>query len=177
MVRRHGGPARRRSPFFNTVLTLIALFLLYLAVPNIGTVIRAARADGIGGRFTARQLECIQHPGHESCTWTGDFRSSDGGVRKTGVAMYGSSRESLRTGQEILAVDVGRPHQVYGPGGSMEWVFTGVLLLIGVAIPVYLYGGPLRRALTGRAASDAPDASREPGGVDHPEPRTAEPVR
>ncbi|GAA3430171.1 hypothetical protein GCM10018953_73560 [Streptosporangium nondiastaticum] len=172
MVRRHGGPAaRRRSPFFNTVLTFVAVFLLYLAVPNIGPVVRAARADGIGGRFTARQLECIQHPGHESCTWMGDFRSADGTVRKTDVAMYGSSRESLRTGQETPAVDVGRPRQVYGPGGSMEWVFTGLLLLIGVAIPVYLYGGPLRRALTGRGAPGTP------GDAGRPEPRESEPVR
>ncbi|MEU6744318.1 hypothetical protein [Streptosporangium sandarakinum] len=166
--------ARRRSPFFNTVLTFVAVFLLYLAVPNIGPVVRAARADGIGGRFTARQLECIQHPGHESCTWMGDFRSADGTVRKTGVAMYGTSRESLRTGQETPAVDVGRPRQVYGPGGSMEWVFTGLLLLIGVAIPVYLYGGPLRRAITGRGA---PGVAGAPGDAGRPEPRESEPVR
>ena len=154
--------ARRRSPAFTAVLTLIAIFLLYLAVPSIGPVVRAARADGIAGSFTARRLECIQHPGHESCTWTGDFRSADGAVRRTGVAMYGADREMLREGQETPAVDVGRPNRVYGPGGSMEWVFTALLLLAALGILYVAYGRPLRNLLRARAAT--PSGPRVPAG-------------
>ncbi|MFC0865704.1 hypothetical protein ACFHYQ_25740 [Sphaerimonospora cavernae] len=150
-----GRPAGRRSPAFTAVLTLIPVFLLYLTVPNIGPVVRAARADGIAGTFTARRVDCVQHPGHESCTWSGDFRSADGAVHRTDIALYGADRDMLRAGQETAAVDVGRAGRVYGPGGSMEWVFTALLILAALAILTALYGGPLRRALAGhtRAAT------------------------
>lgn len=149
-----GAPAaRRRSPAFTAALTLVALFLLYLAVPSIGPAVQAARADGIAGSFTARRLDCIQHPGHESCTWTGDFRSADGTMRRAGVALYGADRDMLRAGQQTRAVDVGRPNRVYGPGGSMEWVFTALLLLAALGLLFFLYGRPLRALARRRAAT------------------------
>ncbi|GIH94892.1 hypothetical protein Psi01_55220 [Planobispora siamensis] len=141
------GPAARRSPAFGAALTLLAAFLLLLAVPNVGTAVRAARADGIGGWFTPERLDCVQHPGHESCVWTGDFLSGDGTVRRTGIEMYGSDRYSHRAGERARAVDIDHPSRVYGPGGSNEWVFTALMLLAGVGIPVFVYGRPLRRFL------------------------------
>jgi hypothetical protein len=141
-----GRPTRRgNSPVFTAVLTLLGAFLLYLAVPNVGPAVRAARADGQHGVFTARTVNCIQHPGHESCSWTGEFRSHDGTIHRDGVALYGSDRDALRPGTTTEAVDVGRPNQVYGPGGSREWVFTALLLLAGAAILAFPYAGWLRR--------------------------------
>ncbi|WP_169982586.1 MULTISPECIES: hypothetical protein [unclassified Microbispora] len=150
-----GPGAGRRSPFFIAVLTFLAAFLLFLAVPSIGPVVRAARADGVPGSFTARQVECVRHPGHESCTWTGDFRSSDGAVLRTGVALYGADREMLREGQRTPAVDVGRQNRVYGPGGSMEWVFTALLLLAALGILYAAYGRPVRNLLGARTTATA----------------------
>ncbi|GII02132.1 hypothetical protein [Planobispora takensis] len=148
-------PAGRRSPAFGVALTVLAVFLLLLAVPNVGTAVRAARADGIGGWFTPGRLDCVQHPGHESCVWTGDFLSEDGAVRRTGIEMYGADRYSHRAGERARAVDIGHPSRVYGPGGSNEWVFTALMLLAGVGIPVSVYGRPLRRVLGSGARREA----------------------
>ncbi|MET8144107.1 hypothetical protein ABZU32_27695 [Sphaerisporangium sp. NPDC005288] len=141
------GAKQGRSPVFTVALTLVGAFLLYLAVPNIGPVVRAARADGVPGVFTAETLSCIQHPGHESCSWTGEFRSDDGAVQRSEVVLYGADRESLRPGERARAVDTGRAGRVYGPGGSREWVFTALLLLAGLAIVLFPYARPLRRLL------------------------------
>ncbi|MFI6509001.1 hypothetical protein ACIBCT_15455 [Streptosporangium sp. NPDC050855] len=123
-----------RPSVFGVLTALVGVFLLYLTVPGVGPAVRAARADGVPGHFTAREVTCVRHPGHESCTWTGEFRSGDGTIHRRGVALYGSDRESLRPGQVTAAVDVGRPYRVYGPGGSREWVFTALLLAAGLGL-------------------------------------------
>ncbi|WP_169946706.1 hypothetical protein [Microbispora sp. H11081] len=154
MTTGHG--ERQSSPaFFTAVLTFLAAFLLFLSVPNIGTVVRAARADGVPGSFTAKRVECVEHPGHESCTWSGDFLSTDGAVRKTDIALYGADREMLREGQVTAAVDVGRENRVYGPGGSMEWVFTAVLLLAALGILYAAYSRLVRYLLRARTPATA----------------------
>lgn len=121
------------------VATVVAVMLLAFALPNAGPVLRAARADGTWGTFTATRLACVQHPGHEACTWYGTF-TAPGGTRET--ALYGSDRGMLSPGEHLAAVDVGRPYQVYTAGGSNEWVLTLALLLAGIALLV-----PLARAL------------------------------
>lgn len=124
----------RSSPFFAVVLSLIGLGIIAISLPNLGPTIRAARADGVPGVFTAREVQCVQHPGHESCTWWGEFRSHDGTLNHPRIALYGADREMLHAGQTTTAVDVGRPRKVYSPGGSLEWIFTTLLLLAGVAV-------------------------------------------
>ncbi|GGK90752.1 hypothetical protein Sme01_52990 [Sphaerisporangium melleum] len=147
------GTRQGRSPVFSLALTLVGAFLLYLAVPNIGPVVRAARADGVPGVFTAESVSCISHPGHESCSWSGDFLSTDGTIRRTGITLYGADRDMLRPGQRTPAVDIGRESRVYGPGGSNEWVFTALLLLAGLAVMLFPYVRPLRRLLRPAAPS------------------------
>ena len=64
-------PARRRRPpssLRRLAATGVGLVLLALAVPNIGPALRAARAEGVPGTFTAETLRCVRHPGHEACT-------------------------------------------------------------------------------------------------------------
>ncbi|WP_207549814.1 hypothetical protein [Thermostaphylospora chromogena] len=152
----------RRSPAFTVVLTLLAGFLVYLAVPNMGTALRAARADGTPGVFVPQRLYCIQHPGHESCVWVGEFRSGDGKVRRTEVEMYGSDRSSHRRGEAVPAVDVGADSRVYGPGGSNEWIFNVLLILVALAILWSLYGRRPRRDAR-RSGVPAGDAHQEVG--------------
>ncbi|MGN9846155.1 hypothetical protein ACTMTI_49385 [Nonomuraea sp. H19] len=119
---------------FTVALAVAGLLLLFVSVPELGPAIRAARADGVSGVFTARQLRCIQHPGHESCVWAGDFASDDGRVLRHDVELYGSDRDVLAAGQTTDAVDTGRESRVYGPGGSGEWMFTTLLAMAGLTV-------------------------------------------
>jgi hypothetical protein len=119
------------SRFHIAVCAVVAAMLLAIALPNAGPVLRAALAEGTWGTFTASRLACVQHPGHEACTWYGTFASPKG-TRE--VALYGSDRATLTQGRQVPAVDVGRPAQVYTEGGSNEWILTLTLLLAGVAL-------------------------------------------
>ncbi|MEQ4721841.1 hypothetical protein [Nonomuraea sp. B19D2] len=143
----------RRSPAFTVALTLFACLLAYLATPNLGTVVRAARADGRPGVFVPRELSCIQHPGHESCVWIGEFRSDDGAVVRSGIEMYGSDRATHRAGEPARALDVGAANRVYGPSGSNEWVVTALLLASAAAILWFSYVKPRRGARRPRVAA------------------------
>ncbi|MEV0998783.1 hypothetical protein [Nonomuraea sp. NPDC050202] len=148
---------RARPSAFTVTLTLFAGLLVFLGAQNAGTVLRAAFADGEPGRFVPRALSCVQHPGHESCVWTGDFGSHDGTVLLRGVELYGSDRTTHRAGLPVPAVDVGAPARVYGPGGSGEWMFRALLLAAAAAILWSLYGRRPRRT---PAPDPAPPATR-----------------
>jgi hypothetical protein len=141
--------------------------LLLLAVPNLGPAFRAARGDGVEGTFVARDLRCVQHPGHELCSWRGTFRPEEaGGTARTGVYLYGSGRGTLRTGQQVAALDTGRESRVYPPDGSREWIPT-----LGMALGGGLLFFPLARASVRvvRALRQPydPDDPDEPYGPDH----------
>ncbi|MEU8326731.1 hypothetical protein AB0C33_50935 [Nonomuraea sp. NPDC048881] len=153
---------RRRPGGFTVVLAVVGLLLLSVSVPEFGPVVRAARADGVSGAFTARELRCVRHPGHESCVWAGDFTSGDGRIRRRDVELYGSDRGTLAAGQATAAVDTGRLTRVYGPEGSDEWLFTALLTLAGAAVLTVA----ARR--TRRPYRPAPEPVPEPV----PEPRT-----
>lgn len=124
----------RRLSAFTVALAGLGLLLLFWSVPELGPTIKAARADGVSGVFTAGELRCVQHPGHESCVWAGDFASADGRVLRHDVELYGSDRGTLAAGRTAQAVDTGRASRVYGPDGSGEWLFTSLLALAGAAL-------------------------------------------
>ncbi|MFC7221049.1 hypothetical protein ACFQLX_23240 [Streptomyces polyrhachis] len=130
-------PPRRPAPSRLTTCALLAAaaLLLYVALPNIGAAIRAARADGVRGTFTAAQLECVRHPGHESCEWSGTFRPAPRGQARTATFHGGGD---MKPGQSRPAVDIGLPGRVYDPQGSAEWILTAALLLAGYAILAHL---------------------------------------
>ncbi|MGW0392208.1 hypothetical protein ACWDYJ_15215 [Streptomyces sp. NPDC003042] len=127
-------PARRPSGFVSLLMLMAAVLMLYVSLPNLGNALRAATADGVAGTFTASRLTCVQHPGHETCEWSGTFRSADGERRRENVALYASGRGSIGMGQSADSVDVGNPGRVYRPGGSHEWIFTFGLLAAGYAL-------------------------------------------
>ncbi|NUS06804.1 MAG: hypothetical protein HOV97_30085, partial [Nonomuraea sp.] len=150
------------SPAFSIVLTLVAGLLLVVTVPNLGTVLRAARADGVPGVFVPRALSCVTHPGHESCVWTGDFRPDGGSAVRAGIEMYGSDRFSHRAGQPARAVDIGSAGRVYGPGGSNEWLFSALLVVLALGVLWFLHGGSQRR-LFGASSRPGPAPGPEAG--------------
>lgn len=119
------------------VLLLTAAVFLYVSLPNLGTAIRAARGDGTRGMFTAARLDCVRHPGHESCAWSGTFRPQGGGQARF-VTFEGGGRDGLRPGESRPAVDIGLPTQVYAPRSSGTWILTAALLIAGYAILAYL---------------------------------------
>ncbi|MEU8775851.1 hypothetical protein [Streptomyces sp. NPDC048606] len=128
-------PTRRPSGFVSLLVLMGAALMLYLSLPNLGNALRSATTDGAAGTFTASRLTCIQHPGHETCEWSGDFRPADGaGAAIENVKLYGTDRDSLGMGQTAAAVDVGNPGRVYRPGRSAELAFTGAMLVIGYAL-------------------------------------------
>ncbi|NBE51901.1 hypothetical protein [Streptomyces boluensis] len=135
---------RRPSGFVSGLVLAFACILLFVSLPNLGNVARAATAEGVAGTFTAGQLTCVRHPGHETCEWTGTFESAGGTLRRDPTTLYGSGRESLKEGQRVKAVDVGNAGRVYSPEGSHEWIFTALLLLTGYGLLAWL----ARRHLT-----------------------------
>lgn len=163
---------KRRPPSLPlaAVLLLLAALLMSCAVPALGPALRLAQGDGRPGTFTARRLDCIRHPGHESCTWIGEFRSHDGVVNRTGVTLAGSGRETHHAGQQTNAVDVGLAGRVYGPDGSSEWIFTALLLLAVLALLAFVLvpaaGAVHRRLAAGREGNehDRGDHGRQMAG-------------
>ncbi|UQX05356.1 hypothetical protein [Streptomyces sp. RerS4] len=137
---RTGGPAphtrtaRGPSGFVSSLVLMAAALMLYVSLPNLGNALRAATADGVPGTFTASRLTCVQHPGHETCEWTGTFRAAEGARAREDVKLYGTGRGSLAMGEAAPAMDVGNPGRVYRPGGSHEWIFTFALLAAGYAL-------------------------------------------
>ncbi|MFI0421679.1 hypothetical protein [Spongiactinospora sp. 9N601] len=131
----------RRVSAFDVVVMACGLLLIVLAAQNLGAALAAARGDGTPGTFTAARVECVLHPGHEQCTWVGEFRSDDGTVRRDGVGFYGSDRAMFTPGRHSRAFDTGRPGHVYGPGGSNEWIVVALLMAAGAGLMAW----PLRR--------------------------------
>ncbi|MCE7081989.1 hypothetical protein [Streptomyces sp. ST2-7A] len=127
-------PRRPPSRFTSAMLLVAACLALWASVPNIGQAVRAATADGVPGTFTALGLECVSHPGHESCLWSGRFDSADGTIRRTGVTLYGSGREGFEVDRSVAASDIGHGGRVYPPGGSREWIGTALLLVTGYGL-------------------------------------------
>ncbi|RBQ17450.1 hypothetical protein DP939_23955 [Spongiactinospora rosea] len=127
----------RRVSAFDVVVMACGLALIALAAQNLGPALAAARGDGTPGTFTAAQVECISHPGHEQCTWMGEFRSDDGTVRRAGIGFYGSDRAMFAPGRHSRAFDTGRPGHVYGPGGSNEWIVVALLMAAGAALAAW----------------------------------------
>lgn len=150
---------RKPSRTVSTVLLITACLLLFVSLPNLGNVLRAATADGTAGRFTAERLRCVSHSAHQSCEWSGTFESDDDLVRRTDVTMYGSGKDSFATNQSATALDVGNPGRIYRPQGSNEWVFTVLLLLTGFGLLWLLAGRHLMPPPPPRAAPVARRAS------------------
>ncbi|MFW6640239.1 hypothetical protein ACOALZ_09365 [Nocardiopsis algeriensis] len=93
---------------------------------------------------TPARLDCIQHPGHESCACYGACVPDSGDAERSGI--YGRGRDACHVGVATEAVDIGAVSRVYGPEGSKEWIVTaGViatgLVLGGWAVRLWWVGG------------------------------------
>jgi hypothetical protein len=151
---------RRRSLALTVILMLAAGYLLYLAVPSAVPASRAARGDGTPGVFTARRVECVRHPGHRSCSWTGDFRTDDGETRRAGVSLSGADPDSLRAGGLVRAFDTGRSGRVYASANRRELVTVALMITAATAL-LALAAVRLRGAARGGSGSRPHQADRD----------------
>ena len=124
----------RRGRAFPAVALVLAVLLVWAAVSGLDRSLRAARADGAPGTFTASHVDCVQHPGHESCTCYGAFEPDAGGPANERIYLYGRDRDTCEIGRAAAAVDVGSANRVYGPEGSNEWVLTVGLAGVGLGL-------------------------------------------
>lgn len=143
-----------RPSAFSLVLSVAALLLGYVGWAGWEQGVRAARGEGTTGTFVASSLSCVRHPGHESCVCQGTFHpdlpdspgSQEGAEDERGeraVRLHAADRADCVEGVEIAAVDAGAADRVYGPGGSREWVFSAVLMLVGGGGAVAVVAGRL----------------------------------
>lgn len=154
MTRSGGG--RRRAGAFQVAVLALSVLLAYLGAGSIDRAVRAARADGDPGRFTAVVEECVSHLGHQSCTCYGDYRSDGGAVEREGVYLAGGE-VTCAAGTSSAAVDIGVATRVYHPDGSHEWIATALMLLAAAGMAAWA----LLPLLRGRAAAPA---ARPPSG-------------
>ncbi|WP_116248413.1 hypothetical protein [Nocardiopsis sp. FIRDI 009] len=134
MTRRRA--TRRRVGAFPVVVLLLGLLLVYLGGGNVDRSVRALRADGEPGLFTAAAQDCVSHFGHVSCTCYGDYRSDDGSVEREWVYLSGGDF-ACEEGAVSAAVDIGANTRVYHPDGSHEWIATAALILGGLAMATW----------------------------------------
>ena len=110
------------------------MLIVYLGLANVDRSLRAARAEGDPGMFTGDRVDCVQHPGHESCTCYGTYVPDAGGPERADIYLYGRDRQTCPIGEETLAIDIGSASRVYGPEGSNEWIMTAGMVLAGLAL-------------------------------------------
>lgn len=125
---------RRRGSAFSVVLLLVAVLIVYLGASNVDRSLRAARAEGESGTFTGTRVDCVQHPGHESCTCYGSYVPDAGGPERDDIYLYGRNSKTCPVGEEAPAIDVGSASRVYGPEGSNEWIMTAGVILFGLGL-------------------------------------------
>ena len=125
---------RRRVTAFSVVLLLVAVMIVYLGASNVERSWRAALGEGAPGTFVATSLDCVQHPGHESCTCYGTYVPESDAPERDDVYLYGRDRQTCQVGQQAAAVDVGAASRVYGPEGSNEWIMTAGMILFGLGL-------------------------------------------
>lgn len=147
------GPGRPSVPFSLLLLLLVAT-VAYVGAAGFDQSLRAARGEGAPGMFTAADLTCVQHPGHESCTCNGSF-TADGGGEPRGAYLHAAGRDRCLEGARIPAVDAGAANRVYGPDGSREWLFSLSVLAVSLSVAGGLAVRWVRYLLRGAAGTAA----------------------
>ncbi|WP_131815625.1 hypothetical protein [Thermostaphylospora chromogena] len=149
--------ACKRGPdAFEMTVMAAGVVVMFLALQHLGPALAAAGGRGTPGTFTAERVACIQHPGHEQCSWFGRFRADTGEARQGQVAFYGSERNMFTPGETVRAFDTGRSGHVYGPGGSNEWVAVALLFVAGLGLVTWPFGPRGRRREAAAAGKATP---------------------
>jgi len=130
---------RRRA--LSALAPLVCLLLLPFLLLEIGPAYQARFGNGPTGTFTAQQQQCDSGG---SCTWSGEFRSLDGTVRREGVRLIGGSALE-RAGDSVAAVDTGSEGVVYPADGGSNWLIITVLLAVVTAVLALTAARLLRR--------------------------------
>ena len=105
----------------------VAVFALFVGVPDIPQSVKAARNEGSPGTFTSTSSDCSYRGG---CTYYGEFVSEDGTVTLRNVFIDSGVDQ---VGQSLPAQYFpGDDEKVYEPF-SRDWVWLGLVLFGSVA--------------------------------------------
>jgi hypothetical protein len=121
------------------VMPLVLLVGVLLAAHTADTLakeLRAARAEGVKGVFTAEELRC---EGRGPCRWHGSFLPEHGRSARQNVWIYGYGSSGLSEGDRVPALDAGYGVKVYRPG-SYDWEAVALLMaatLVTLLGPAY----------------------------------------
>ena len=121
----------RMKIFTWVALPAIAFLGLFFGVQDIGPAWDAKNGNGVEGTFTAQREDC----GRRSCSFNGDWASSDGTKTRTDVILY-DEPDSMEIGDSTDALDTGGRAGVFTKGGSMTFYLTAAFVLAGIAAAI-----------------------------------------
>jgi hypothetical protein len=130
-----------RMKFFLWIgLPVIAALGLGFGAQDVIPSWDAMNGKGTAGTFTAKREDC----GRRSCSFYGDWVSSDGAKTRPDVILY-DEPDSMRVGDSTDALDSGARSGVYTKGGSSTFYLTLAFTLAGVAAAIGFIFVLLRR--------------------------------
>lgn len=112
-------------------LPLIAVAGLVFGAQDVVPSWDAKNGKGTEGTFTAAREDC----GRRSCSFYGDWVSSDGVKKRSDVILY-DEPDSMAIGDSTEALDTGARNGVYTKGGGATFYFTLGLTLAGLAAAI-----------------------------------------
>jgi len=113
-------------------LPVIAVIGLGFSVQDVIPAWDAKNGKGTVGTFTAKREDC----GRRSCSWYGDWVSSDGTKTLPDVIIY-DEPDSMAVGDSVEALDTGARAGVFTKGGgSGTFYLTLGLTLAGLAAAI-----------------------------------------
>jgi hypothetical protein len=112
-------------------LPLIAVVGLGFSVQDVVPAWDAKNGDGTAGTFTAKREDC----GRRSCSFYGDWVSSDGSKTRSDVILY-DEPDSMNVGDTTDALDTGARNGVFTRGGTGTFFLTVGLTVAGLAAAI-----------------------------------------
>lgn len=121
-----------RTKIFTWIgLPLIAVIGLGISVRDVIPAWDAKNGNGTAGTFTAKREDC----GRRSCSFYGDWVSSDGSKTRPDVILY-DEPDSMQVGDTTDALDTGARAGVFTKGGSGTFYLTVGLTIAGLAAAI-----------------------------------------
>jgi hypothetical protein len=108
-------------------LPVIAIAGLIFGAFDLVPAWQAKAGNGTPGTFTALHEEC----GRRSCTWYGDFATTEGGRQRTDVILY-DQPDGLAVGKAVPAHDTGARKGVFSAAGGSTWLLMTGFVVAGV---------------------------------------------
>jgi hypothetical protein len=106
----------------------IAGLLIATTASDLGPSWRAHQGRGTPGMVTVTHKDCGR-----SCSYSGDFVSDDGTIRRADVGLA-TGFSDVAVGVRLRAIDEGSAYNVYPPGGGEDWILTSLLFAAAIVV-------------------------------------------